>query len=381
MSQPDMGTVIHLSTARDWRGGEHQMLLLAQGLRSRGIDTHILARPGSPALGRAEGAGIRATGVRIRNELDIPAAWRVARILKREAAAILHAHDAHAVAIARWAGWLAGVPRIASRRVNFPIRSPRKYTLGIERVLCVSEAIRSTCLGAGVPEDRLRVVADGVDLGVLQAGAGDPAKTRAEFVDETRKRRLVVLNVASLTEEKDHATLLESMNEVLASVPQAFFLIAGSGPLEGALRHRSKVLALDEDVLCLAGFREDVPALLHAADLFVMSSYEEGYCTSVMDAMACGKAVVATQVGGLPELVEEGGTGRLVPPQDPRALAGALVELLKDRKRREKMGRQARIKAEASFSAGRMVEETLAAYREVLGGSPAAGPDAPPAVP
>lgn len=367
MAELDMGPVVHLSTAKDWRGGEHQMLLLAEGLRARGVESRILARPESPALVRAEAAGLRADGVRVRNEVDLLAAWRVARILKASKASVLHAHDAHAVAVARWAGWMAGVPRIASRRVNFPIRSVRKYNVGIERVLCVSEAIRATCAGAGIAEDRLRVVPDGVDLGRLEGGAKEAERVRAEFVDETRKRRLLVLNVASLTEEKDHATLLESMNEVLAAVPQAYFVIAGSGPLEEALRRRARILALDEDVLCFAGFREDVPALLHAADLFVMSSYEEGYCTSVMDAMACGKAVVATAVGGLPELVQDGVTGRLVPPQDAGALGGALVELLKDRKRRERMGRQGQLKAEASFSADRMVEMTLAAYREILG--------------
>lgn len=365
MVQHDTGPVVHLSTAKAWRGGEHQMLLLAEGLRARGIDSRIVARPGSPALARAEAAGLVASGVRVRNEVDLLAAWRVARILKTSHARMVHAHDAHAAAIARWAGWMAGVPRVASRRVNFPIRSPRKYNVGMERVLCVSEAIRNTCLGGGVSAARLRVVPDGVDLRRLQAEAGDVARTRAAFVEETRKRRLLVLNVASLTEEKDHATLLESMNEVLAAVPQAYFVIAGTGPLAEALQRRARILALDEEVLCFAGFREDVPALLHAADLFVMSSYEEGYCTSVMDAMACGKAVVATRVGGLPELVQEGVTGRLVPPSEPGALAGALVDLLKDRKRREKMGRQGRGKAETSFSAERMVEQTLAAYREV----------------
>jgi glycosyltransferase involved in cell wall biosynthesis len=113
------------------------------------------------------------------------------------------------------------------------------------------------------------------------------------------------------------------------------------------------------------GFREDVPELLHACDLFAMSSHLEGLCTSVMDAMAAGKAVVVAAAGGLPELVEDGKTGLVVPPKNPEALAKGLLDLLEDRKKREHFGRQAQAHAQKKFGRNAMVEANLAVYREM----------------
>jgi glycosyltransferase involved in cell wall biosynthesis len=123
----------------------------------------------------------------------------------------------------------------------------------------------------------------------------------------------------------------------------------------------------------LVGFRPDILSLLKGLDLFVMSSITEGLGTSILDAMAASKAVVATSVGGIPEVVEDGVTGVLVPPHSAPALAEAILHLLRDAPLRRRMGEAGLARVRAQFSVDRMVDETLAVYERVAGTRPAAG--------
>ena len=147
-------------------------------------------------------------------------------------------------------------------------------------------------------------------------------------------------------------------------MPDARFVIAGEGELRPALERQIKEHHLEKHVL-LAGFRPDVLSLHKAFDIFVMSSVTEGLGTSLLDAMAAGKPVVATTAGGIPEVVVDGETGILVPPRDHEAMAAAIVALLKDEGLRTRMGRAGRARAETRFSAERMVQDTLRVYQRV----------------
>jgi len=356
-------TILHLSTAATWRGGEQQAASLMAGLAAHGLTSVLAAPPAAPLARRAAAQGIRVEALQSRGEWDLLAAWRLARMVRATGAALVHAHDAHGVSLGgRAARWGGGVPCICTRRVDFPIRSPGKYRR-LARVICISEATRRVCLEAGLAEERLPVVMSGIDLERVRAAAGNSEALRAELAP-AKKKPLLLLNVASLTDHKGQRYLLEAMPAVVAKLPQTVLVIAGTGELEGALKQQANLLALDEDVV-FAGFREDVPALLHACDLFVMASHLEGLCTSVMDAMAAGKAVVATRAGGLPELVEDGRTGLLVPPRDAQALSAAILDLLADRKKRERFGAAAREVAAKRFGHERMVEGTVRVYREL----------------
>jgi L-malate glycosyltransferase len=151
---------------------------------------------------------------------------------------------------------------------------------------------------------------------------------------------------------------------VLPQVPDARFVIAGEGELRPALERQIKEHHLEKHVL-LAGFRPDVLSLHKGFDIFVMSSITEGLGTSLLDAMACGKPIVATRAGGIPEVVVDGETGILVAPRDDRGLASAIVTLLKDESLRRRMGEAGLARVRAHFSAERMVQDTLRVYRRV----------------
>ena len=133
-----------------------------------------------------------------------------------------------------------------------------------------------------------------------------------------------------------------------------------------SLEHQVKALHLEKHVL-LPGFRDDVLALLKGFDVFVMCSETEGLGTSILDAMACGKPVVGTRTGGIPEVVEDGVTGLLVEPRDPQSLADAITTLLKDEALRTRMGAAGLARVREQFTVDRMVAGTLAVYEQVLG--------------
>ena len=175
----------------------------------------------------------------------------------------------------------------------------------------------------------------------------------------------VVGNVAALTDHKDHGTLLEAAREVVRERPDVRFVIVGEGERRAELEALRRRLGLEGHVI-FAGFRHDLDRLLPAFDVFCLSSHQEGLGTSLLDAMAFGRPIVATAAGGIPDAVEDGVTGCLVPVRDAAALARSLLALIADPSRRTEMGARGRQRFLARFTAEHMVEGTLAVYAELF---------------
>ena len=353
-----------IDTARSWRGGQNQVLLTARGLAARGHEVVVVAHPDGELRKRLAG-DVEVVPLAPRNEVDLPAAWRLARLIRERQPEVVHAHDPHGVAAAATAISLgAGVRRpslVAARRVDFHLKansfSRWKYRQ-VDRFVASSDAIRTMLVGDGVSLDRVITVREGVDIARVEAT--HPANLREEYWFPTHS--LVVGNIAALVPHKGQKYFVEAAAIVVRSVPHARFLILGEGELRPALEHQVKGLHLGQH-LVLAGFRTDVLAQLKALDLFVMSSVTEGLGTSLLDAMAAARPIVGTTAGGIPEVVAHGETGLLVPPRDPQALADAILRLLRDEPGRRRMGEAGLERAHAMFSADRMVEETLKVYQ------------------
>lgn len=357
--------VAHLDTETTWRGGEQQALHLAAGLAARGVESLLIVPPGAALGQEGRRRGLAVREVLMRGEFDPLAARAVRRLAREFGADLLHLHTGHAVGLGQLAFPFGGLAKIIARRVDFPIRrglGRLKYTRGVRRILCVSEGIRRVLLECGVPPALATTVHSGIDPARFE-GPLDPAAVRRELELDAADPLLV--NVAALSDHKGHRYLLEAMPRVLARRPRARLAIAGQGELEEPLVAQCERLKLAGHVRFL-GYRRDIPNLLAAADLFVLSSHLEGLCTSLLDAMAMGRAVVATRAGGIPEAVWEGETGLLTPPRDPAALAEAILELLGDAPRRAAMGAAGRARVLAHFTVDAMVEKTLAAYREAV---------------
>jgi glycosyltransferase involved in cell wall biosynthesis len=219
-------------------------------------------------------------------------------------------------------------------------------------VVCVSETERREGLAAGTcRRDSTVVIRNGVDTGLFAARAHAPAD------------RPVLVSVGRLKEPKDFRTLLRAF-ALLQGVPFDAKIV-GDGPDRVLLETEIDRLGLRGTVE-LTGERNDVPAILASADCFVLASNSEGLPLSILEAMAAGLPVVASDVGGVHELVTDNVTGFLVPPREPEALAAPLAGLLRDHDLRVRLGAAGRADVEARFSVSRVQEEHLALYRRML---------------
>jgi glycosyltransferase involved in cell wall biosynthesis len=359
--------VAHLDTGRSWRGGQAQALLLMRELRARGVTQLLLAPPG-PLAERALVEGFELERWLPASELDVFSMSHARAILKRFAPDVVHAHSAHAhatgVPAARW----AGVPAVfVSRRVDFRVRtnllSRMKYAMRVDRYLCISEGVRAAMLASGVPAARLALVPSGVDLAEVRADAARVAPSLRSLAGLPADAEIIG-TVASLAPHKNHALLLDAAREVVTARPRAHFVWLGEGECRPALERQRHALGLEARVHLL-GFRGDALALMTQFDVFALSSYLEGLCTSLLDAQVLGVPIVATAVGGVPEVVADERTGRLVHALEPSAMARALIGALADPARRAGWAEAAKTSVEA-FGIAHTAERTLAVYRDVL---------------
>lgn len=364
---------LHIDTARTWRGGQNQVLLTVNGLREIGHRTALVAHPDGE-LRRRAAEGLELVPLAPRTELDLSAAWRLSRVIKRLAPDVVHAHDPHGVAMASLALSLGSSSRsegapdtvlIASRRVDFHLKSnsfSRWKHRQVDCFIAASEAIRLMLVADGVPPERTVTVHEGIDLEHVLAA--EPVNVHEAFW--LPHQAPVVGNIAALVPHKGHRHLIEAAHLVVQEILDARFVILGEGELREPLERLVRDYHLEKHVL-LPGFRTDVLGCLKGFDLFVMSSVTEGLGTSLLDAMACSKAIVGTSVGGIPEVVDDGRTGLLVPPRDHRQMAAAIVRLLRDDNLRRSMGEAGLARFRERFTVERMIEETAAVYARVAG--------------
>ena len=363
--------ILHADTADSWRGGQAQALALLEGLAARGHH-QWLAAPEGPLAERARAQGVETHAWRPRGDLDLPAAWRLRGLARALRPDVVHLHSARAHATGWWAARASGAACVVARRVDFEVArhplSALKYRLPVDRFVTVSHGIQEVLARSGVPAARVRVIHSGIDVRAIVDAV---ERARAEGRSAALRRSFGVPEgapwigiIAALAPHKDHVTFLEAARRVADTWPDARFVCAGDGPLAASVRARVESLGLTARV-ALPGFVEDVPALLGALDVFVLSSYLEGLGTSVLDAQAAGVPVVATCVGGVPEMVADGETGILVPARDPKALGLAIGRVLADPEGARARATRARGTVEA-FDVARTVEQTEALYRELL---------------
>ena len=359
---------LHIDTARTWRGGQNQVLLTVLGLRALGHRSMLVAHAAGELRQRAAG-GAGPDPARAENG-DGPqrgvaavAPDQAARARRAARARSPWRRDGGAGAVDEHAVRDQSPPLVAARRVDFHMKdnalSRWKYRQ-VDCFICASEAIRRMVVADGVPAARVVTVHEGIDLGRVEAAP--PADLHAELW--LPHQAPIVGNVAALVPHKGQRHLIEAAAIVVTKVPDARFVIAGEGELRPALERQIKDHRLEKHVF-LTGFRPDILSVHKAFDIFVMSSVTEGLGTSLLDAMACGKPIVATTAGGMPEVVVDGRTGLLVPPRDHEAMADAIVRLLRDESARREMAAAGLARVRTRFSAERMVQDTLEVYRRV----------------
>ena len=346
--------IVHVASGREWRGGQRQVWLLARELGRIGT-TQVVVTGGQGELARRlKAAGVPVRAASWRAGLDPRVLWPILQEL-RAGPAILHAHDAHALTLAALCAGLTGAPLVVTRRVTFPLRQ-RALWRRARRVIAISHAVRESLLAAGIAPERVTVIPSAVDLDGLASNQSSGLRHRLEL---PRNGQLAV-TLGALTPEKDHSTLVEAAAQLVRDLPSLHWAVVGDGPLRARLEAQVAYRGL-QSRFHIVGQMPDPEQALAGADLYVLSSTSEGLGSSALAAMALGVPVVATRVGGIPDLLESG-RGIMVEPRNPAALAGAIRRVLTDPVLSQELARAARQEL-GRYSVGAMAERVLSVYR------------------
>lgn len=352
-------------------GAEKHAILLASRLRQRGFDAGFLTIFEEGELAESvyqAGTPLECLGEK--NPWSVGTMFRIFSWLRHRHVDILHAYLFGFHLFAALPARLLKVPVILSSRRELAHWQRRKHlvvenlgNLFADGVVACSHAVRQWTLEREKIDPRkIHVIHNGVDL-VRFHSRGKAAEVRREFgIPENAP---LVGTVANFSEEKGYPYFLAACACIAGKFPEARFLIVGSGPYEAQVRSEVGSMPIREKII-FTGSRTDIPELLCALDLFVLASVAEGFPNVLLEAMAVAKPVVATSVGGIPELVDSGRDGVLVPARDSRALAEGVAELLGDPQKAAQMGRRARQKIEERFSIDLMVENYARYYRQWL---------------
>ena len=374
--------VLHIITESEPYGGAQiNTLVTLIGLDKSRYQVELACGPGGPLISRAEESGINVTVFpnlvrEINPKKDVITAIQLFKFIKAKNFNIVHTHSSKAGILGRLVSYLVGVPIIVHTihgvvfHSNQPILKRKAYTLFekiaaavTDKMIAVGEIVRDEFLLAHVGSPKqYAVIHSGIDFRKFNRTINPRLKKRELELSEDA---IVIGTVGNLVPCKGHQYLIDAFSIVKQHLPNAHLILVGDGYLRQELQKQVESLHLDSDVSFL-GRRDDVPELLQIMDVFVISSLWEGVGRALTEAMYMQRPVVATAVNGVPELVEHGVTGILIPPKDTQALAKAILELIQNKKQSAKFGRQAKKKVYPEFAVELMVERIECLYEQLL---------------
>lgn len=362
-------------------GVESYVATVAAGLGERGMKTILAPLRDGPFRREAEALGlnVRRTGKRFRG--DPYTISSLVKIIKEEEIDIVHTHAENGDFYGRIAAKIAGAPRLTSTIHTFYRETLRdRYSWAwmrnliyrqdiltssfCDKIITVSGAIKRQVASDGVAEDKIVVVPNGVIPDQYDCEKDNRAKILAELGLTGDER--IAGAVGRLSPVKNIEALLLAAKKTTPTVPKARFLIVGDGPRRGRLEEMAARLGIEKRVI-FAGWQADIKEYLSIMDVFVIPSLIEGSSFAILEAMALGKPVIATDVGGNPELVADGETGFLVGVNDSDALADRMAHLLASEDKASAMGRAGRKRLEANFTERQMLDKTADVYAGLMG--------------
>lgn len=355
--------VILANSEMGMRGGEYQTCALAAGLMEKGCRVALISPPGSELEGKAPaGVEVFHAGYEL-FPLRTPLAVR--KMVKEIMPDIIHAQTSRAHTHMRAAAMISGrfPPLVVSRRVAFEISGGIaglwKYRNGVARYIAISDAVASRLREGGIEEERIEVVRSGVDTAALSSASPDPELAERLGIGEDN---IVIGTMAPFEREKGYPTFLAVAERLAEEFPEARFILRGKGSLESYIRNYIGSCCLDGKVSVVT---DPVPAedILPMFDIFILCSYREGLSTALVSAIAAGVPAVASDTGGIPEVLA-GGAGILARPGVEEDFVSAVRELIKNPRKREELSAKGKKRAE-EFDISKTVERTYAIYRSI----------------
>ena len=355
--------ILYVDLEQEWRGGQSQALLTVTGLRACGHDAHLLAVRDSPLARRGAAAGvpIHTVGGFARHA---GSALLLCKLLRPQNFDVLHANEPHALT----AAWLAGahkkLPLLLSRRIGFPLRknwvSQARYRR-VDRFVANSKNVAQSLIDSSVVAQRISIVNEGVEILPLPS---TDQRSRARKQWGVRDHEFLFGCISVFVPEKGQRHLIKALPTVRMLHPEVRLLLAGDGACRAELETLAKQLGQSEAVL-FPGFVSNVEEVYVALDAFAFPSEFEGLGTALQAAMAAGLPCISTKRGALEEVVDQERTALVVEPSD-KEFSFAMLRLVVDEDLRKKLGDAGRREVEERFSAGRMVENTIRVYEDVL---------------
>src|SRR5882672_4598900 len=360
-----MPTVLHTESSRGHGGQEIRTLAEVRWLLAHGWGALIACQPDSPLFAEATASTIPVEAVRMRSATDVGAILRLRRLIRERDIRLVHTHSSVDSWLAGVAAKSLGRPVVRSRHVSIPIRRRRALVYRLaDRIITSGEGVRALVIASGVAPERVVAIPAGVDTERFHSAVSGK-RVRDEL--ELPPGAAVVGLVANVRGSKGHNVFLEAARAVLATAPDTRFLIVGAGIGFDEVSDRVRQMGLEASVR-LTGFRRDIPEVMAALDVLALPSIRSEAIPQVIpQALAVGTPVVASTVGGSPELIRDGENGRLVPPGDSRALADAILALLREPERARAMARAGQAMVQERYTIDATMARTTAVYCGILG--------------
>ncbi|HSF33533.1 MAG TPA: glycosyltransferase family 4 protein [Candidatus Tectomicrobia bacterium] len=358
-----MLTILHTEASLGWGGQEMRILAEASAFAKRGFRLLIACQPGSHLGLEAQRRGLSVQPVTMPRAFDLLACWRLRRLMRREAVDLVHTHSSIDAWLAGFAAKSLHLPVVRSRHVSILVKRRRNFVYNAlcDRIISSGEAIREVLMTGGVDPDKIVAIPAGVDVAQFHPAVSGTA-VRQEFGIGAP----VIGTVAMFRHSKGHHVLLQAVPEILRREPRAVFLWVGDGVGRSRLQQQIIAAGLQERVY-LTGFRDDVAACLAAMDVVVLPSIKsDGVPQVILQALALRKPVIASAVGGIPEVIQHRKTGTLVPPNDPQALAEAVGQVLCHAQSAAEWARAGGQLIDSHYALEHIVDRTAAVYTAAL---------------
>jgi glycosyltransferase involved in cell wall biosynthesis len=378
--------ILRIITRLNVGGPAQHVVFLTEGLNENGFRSGLVSgvvdqdEGDMSYLARERGINYRLVNA-LRNEVgllgSLKALWELYRLVRREKPDIVHLHLLKARFLGGLAARAAGVPCVIETlhgdlftdyygtfKTQAILLAER--ILGymvMDKVLAVSECVKENLLRFHVaPARKVEVIPLGLELSKFMEKNRERGRLRNEL--GIGEDTALVGIVGRMVPIKGHRYFLQAARQVLQAYPKAVFLLVGDGVLRNRLESECRLLGIEKSVLFL-GWRNDVDKIYADLDVVAMSSLNEGTPVSLIEAMAAGRATVATKVGGVPDVIEDGITGILVPPKEPTAMAAAILRLLKDNILRRSMGERARLAVYPKYDVSRLIGDMENLYSKL----------------
>lgn len=371
----DKHTVLHIIGGGEIGGAEKHILNLLQGMDRSRFTPRLCCLFPEPFVQVAQAAGIDVDVIDMRSKFNVSAFQAMKKLLLQHQVEIVHTHGVRANLVGRFGARMAGIKSIVTTvhsvlEQDYPAFWARitnqlmeQMTLSsVRQFVTVSEGLKTDLVAKGISRDKITTIYNGIDFSRFkQTGQGN--EWRQELGISPDKQVVGIL--ARLHPVKGHQYFLEAADCIRKSHPNVHFLIVGSGLGKDEVLDQVHRLNLEEQVT-LTGFVDDIVGIYDLLDVLVISSLSEGFGLTAVEAMAMRVPVVATQVGGLPEIIQDGQSGFLVPPADSLALAEKILRLLDDEQLAQSMATTALHWAESKFTVQAMVDQTQELYTQIL---------------